>query len=430
MVFPESSEQVLQVVRFAAENRLAVTPVGANSSLEGQTVPVRGGISLDLSRMSRIVEFRAQDLMITVQAGVTYPKINEHVRRSGLFFPVDPGAHASLGGMVGTNASGTGAVRYGVTRDYVLMLEVVLPSGEIVRVGNKARKSSSGYDLRSLFCGAEGTLGVVTEVTLRLVGLPESASAARVAFGDAGTATEYVVSLIQAGAPVARCELIDSRSVAAINAHLGSSFPEQMTVFLEFHGSPAGVAESVELAQHLAFDAGALDFQASADPGERERLWAARHSHFVATVAANPGLRNIVTDVAVPISALPDAVGHALAASEQVGLAAYLVGHVGDGNFHLALFYPGDDLAARNARDVAHSIVEHALSVGGTSTGEHGVGLRKLPYMEAEHGSALELMRGIKQLFDPQGIMNPGKKIPEVNRDPSLGAKRVESPSN
>lgn len=413
VVFPASTEEVRAALAFARANGVAVTPVGANSSLEGQTVPVQGGISLDLMRMNRILEFRPEDLLIVVQPGVTYPQVNERARHSGLFFPIDPGAHASLGGMVSTNASGTAAVRYGVTADYVLALEVVTPSGEVIRSGSRARKSSSGYSLTRLYCGAEGTLGVITEITLRLVGLPEAALAARVPFPGAEVATTFVTALIQAGVPVARCELVDPASMAAVNRYRQSSYPEEMTVFLEFHGNPAGLAADAALAEELAREHRALAFEASADAAERAALWEARHSLFYATVAANPGLRSLVTDVTVPISRLPAAVADAYAALEELGLVGYLVGHVGDGNFHLSVFYPPEDAgAAARVERLSHRLVTHALSLGGTATGEHGVGLRKRKYMAAEHGAALGVMREIKRALDPAGIMNPGKKLP------------------
>ncbi len=275
VIFPESTEDVVQVMRTAYAHKIPVTPVGANSSLEGHTVPVQGGVSLDLSRMNRVLEFLPGDFLIVVQAGVTYPQINEHARRSGLFFPIDPGAHATLGGMVSTRASGTMAVRYGVTSDYVQALEVVLANGDTVRVGTRARKSSSGYDLCALFTGAEGTLGIITEVTVRLVGLPEAAAAARVPFSDAGQATTFVTRLIQAGVPVARCELIDPPSIRAVNQFSGTQYPEQMTVFLEFHGNPEGIQADTEFAREIANDTGALAFESSTDPAERERLWEA-----------------------------------------------------------------------------------------------------------------------------------------------------------
>ncbi|MDZ7703846.1 MAG: FAD-binding protein [Trueperaceae bacterium] len=343
VVYPQSTEDVVRVMTFAYEQGVPVTPVATNSSLEGHTVPLRGGISLDMTRLNRILEFSPEDLLIVTQPAVTYPQINDYTRRSGLFFPIDPGAHASIGGMIATNASGTAAVRYGVTGDYVMGLEVVTPTGQRIRTGSRARKSSSGYNLTRLYCGAEGTLGVVTEVTLRLVGLPEAASAARVPFADAAAATTFVTSLIQSGIPVARCELIDPQSIGAVNAHQGTDYPEQMTVFLEFHGNPAGVNADADLARDLAEDAGALAFESSSDPDARKKLWDARHNMFYAVVAQNPGKRSMVTDLAVPISKLPDAVTESLERCRQQDVNAYLVGHVGDGNFHLAIFFDPDD---------------------------------------------------------------------------------------
>ena len=415
VVFPESTEDVQKVMRFAYEREIPVTPVAVNSSLEGHTVPLKGGISLDVTRMDRIVDTRPEDLLIVVQPAVTYPQVNEQVGRSGLFFPVDPGAHASIGGMIATNASGTAAVRYGVTGDYVLGLEVVTPTGEVIRTGSRARKSSSGYNLTRLFCGSEGTLGVITEVTLRLTGLPEAARAARVPFKDYVAATEFVTSIIQAGIPVARCELVDPRSIAAVNAHQGTSYPEEITVFLEFHGNPQGLEVDAELAESLAEDFGAVAFESSSDADERKKLWDARHSLYYALVAANPGKDSINTDVTVPISKLPEAVMQALEHCTELGLSTYVVGHVGDGNFHLAIFYDAadPDMASR-IEQVSHKLIMNALALGGTSTGEHGVGIRKLKYMQDEHGAALDVMRSIKQTLDPKGIMNPGKKLPEV----------------
>ncbi|NLG09457.1 MAG: FAD-binding protein [Deinococcales bacterium] len=414
VVFPRATAEVARLLAYASAHGVPVTPVGANSSLEGHTVPVRGGVSLDLTRMDRVLEVRPQDLLAVVQPGVTYPRLNERLRHHGLFFPVDPGAHATLGGMVSTNASGTAAVRYGTTGDHVLALEVVTPQGEVLRLGSRARKSASGYDLCALFTGAEGTLGVITEVTVKLVGLPEAVAAARVPFADALTATTFVTRLIQAGVPVARCELVDPYSIRAANAYSGTSFPEEMTVFLEFHGNAPGVAAELELARELALSLGAGAFEAATDAAERERLWRTRHTMFFAANAANPGLESLVTDVAVPISELPTAVTTALAECAAAGFEANLVGHVGDGNFHLNLYLPEDPAARAAAKGVVDRLTERALAVGGTATGEHGVGLRKLGYMEREHGASLGLMRAIKQLLDPAGIMNPGKKLPEA----------------
>lgn len=413
VLYPESTRDVQTIMRFAYTHGIAVTPVGVNSSLEGHTVPVNKGISLDMTRMNRIRAFHPEDLLIVVEPAVTYPEVNAHTRRHGLFFPIDPGAHASIGGMVSTNASGTMAVRYGVTGDYVLALEVVTPTGEIIRTGSRARKSSSGYNLNRLYCGAEGTLGVITEVTLKLAGLPEAASAARVPFASASAATQFVTAIIQAGLPVARCEVIDALSIRAVNQHQGTNYPEELTIFLEFHGNAEGVTKDALLAQELADDFGALTFEASSNAAERERLWNARHSMFYASVAANPGKRSVVTDVTVPISRLAEAVDTALQESREAGLATYLVGHVGDGNFHLTYFYdPDDTAAAETIETVSHQMVMRALAAGGTCTGEHGVGLRKRKYMRAEHGDALTVMQALKQSLDPKGIMNPGKKLP------------------
>ncbi len=415
VVFPQTTAEVAKLLAYATEHRVPVTPVAANSSLEGQTVPVKGGISLDLTHMARVMELRPQDLLAVVQPGVTYPQLNDQLRHHGLFFPIDPGAHASIGGMVSTNASGTAAVRYGTTRDYVLALEVVTPRGEVLRLGNRARKSASGYDLRSLFCGAEGTLGVITEVTVKLVGLPEAAAAARVPFADAFAATTFVTRLIQAGVPVARCELVDEHSIRAANAYSGTTYAEEMTVFLEFHGNAPGIAAEVELARELAELSGAGAFEAATDPAERARIWETRHTMFFASNAAHPGMDSIVTDVAVPISELPAALTAALADCAAAGFDANLVGHVGDGNFHLTLYLPGDEAARTSAQQIVDRLTLRALDVHGTATGEHGVGLRKLKYMEREHGTSLALMRSIKQLLDPAGIMNPGKKLPEAS---------------
>ncbi len=428
VVFAESTADVAAVLRYAHQERVPVTPVGANSSLEGHTVPLRGGISLDLTRMDRIVETRPEDLLVVVQPGVTYPRVNERMRRHGLHFPIDPGAHATIGGMVSTNASGTAAVRYGTTGDYVLALEVVTPTGEIIRTGNRARKSSSGYDLCALFTGAEGTLGVITEVTLRLVGLPEAAAAARVPFPDATRATQFVTQLIQAGVPVARCELVDEDSIRVVNAYSGTTYPEETTVFLEFHGNQAGVEADLAVARDLALGAGAGAFEAGTDAAERERLWEARHTMFFAASAAHPGKRSFVTDVAVPISKLPEAVERALGDCRRAGFAANLVGHVGDGNFHLALFLSDDPDEVRRAEAVIDAMVQHALSVGGTCTGEHGIGVRKRKYMDREHGASLALMQRIKAVLDPHGIMNPGKKLPDPTVDVEPAADQNRTP--
>lgn len=413
VVFPESAKDVQTIVKFAYERSIALTPVAINSSLEGHTVPVKAGISVDMMRMNKIIRFQPQDLLVVLEPAITYPEVNEFSRRSGLFFPIDPGAHASIGGMVSTNASGTMAVRYGVTADYVMALEVVTATGEIIRTGSQARKSSSGYNLKRLFCGAEGTLGIITEVSLKLVGLPESASAARVPFKTITAATEFVTSLIQAGLPVARCELVDDYSIKAANLYNHTSYPEEQTIFLEFHGNEQGVLADAALARELAQDHGALSFESSSDPKERQTLWQARHSLYYACLALNPGKSSVSTDVTVPISRLPEAVDYSLECYRKAGFAASIVGHVGDGNFHLLIFYDaGDSAQMQRLEQAGHDMIVRALQLGGTCTGEHGVGIRKLKYMQEEHGLSLEYMKYIKQAFDPKGIMNPGKKLP------------------
>jgi len=413
VVYPESTEDVRRVVELAHATRTPVTPVAVNSSLGGHTVPVAGGISLDLTRMDRIVEIATEDFLAVVQPAVTYPRLNEALKATGLFFPVDPGAEASLGGMASTNASGTLAVRYGVTRDLLLGLEVVTATGRVIRTGGRAPKSSSGYALTQLFCGAEGTLGVITELTVRLVPRPEAVMGVRAAFADIRGAVGYVHEIIQTGVPVARCELVDAAAIGAIRAHLGLALPEMPTVFLEFHGDATSVRAAAELALELAREHAASAAEQATDPAALAALWRARHQAYYATVAVNPGLENVITDLAVPVSRLAEVIEGSLAAVERAGVPSYLIGHVGDGNFHLNLFFPPDDAAARARVEAAYAeMVALALAAGGTCTGEHGVGLRKLPYVRAEHGDAVDLMWAIKDALDPAGIMNPGKKLP------------------
>lgn len=413
VVYPESTADVQAVIGYAYRTGTPVTPVGVNSSLEGQTIPLEGGISLDLSRMDRIVELVPEDFLAVVQPGVTYPRLNEALRATGLFFPVDPGAEASLGGMASTNASGTMAVRYGVTSDLVLGLEVVTPTGQVVRTGGRARKSSSGYALTKLFCGAEGTLGVITELTVKLAARPGAVIGARAAFADVHGCVAYVAELIQAGTPLARCELLDAAAIAAINHHLGTTLAEAPTVFLEVHGDEGWVDEVATLALELAREHGALHAESARDGEDLRALWKARHQAYYCFVAVNPGLANVITDLAVPVSRLAQVIDASVEAMERLALPAYVIGHVGDGNFHLTLFYEPDDAGAKARLDEAYGeLVRLALAAGGTSTGEHGIGLRKLAYVRAEHGDAVELMWAIKDALDPAGIMNPGKKLP------------------
>jgi D-lactate dehydrogenase (cytochrome) len=413
VVYPESTADVQQVMAYAYAHAVPVTPVAVNSSLEGHTVPLHGGISLDLMRMDRVREIAAADFLAVVQPAVTFPRLNEALRATGLFFPIDPGAEASLGGMASTNASGTMAVRYGVTADLILGLEVVTPTGRVIRTGGRSRKSSSGYALTRLFCGAEGTLGVITELTVRLVARPQAVRGARLGFASVHACVAYVADLIAAGVPVARCELADAPTIRAIRAHLGLPLAETPTIFLEFHGSEESVRAAAEGALELGREHGALSAEAASDGDELRALWRARHQAFYALVAANPGMANLVTDLAVPVSRLAEVVDASVAEVEALGRPAYVLGHVGDGNFHLTIFYPPDDPAAKAAvHDLHARLVARVLAAGGTCTGEHGVGVRKLPYVRQEHGDAVDLMWAIKDALDPAGIMNPGKKLP------------------
>lgn len=415
VVFPESTAEVSGVMRLAHDSRIPVTPVGANSSLEGHTVPLHGGISLSLARMDRVLEVAAGDFLAVVQPGVTYPRLNEQLRPTGLFFPVDPGAEASLGGMASTNASGTMTVRYGVTADQVLALEVVLADGSTIRTGGRSRKSSSGYQLTRLFCGAEGTLGVITELTLRLTPRPAHVAGARASFADVGACVDFVTELVQSGVALARCELVDAPSIAAINRHLGLTLEEAPTVFLEFHGDRHTTAADVHTALELSKEHGASAGAVARDEEELRALWRARHQAFYCLTAAHPGMNSLVTDLAVPVSRLAEVIAASLRVTGAAGLPTYVLGHVGDGNFHLTLFYPPEDERAEAAALAGHSeLVALTLAAGGTCTGEHGIGFRKLPYVRAEHGPAVDVMWSIKHALDARGILNPGKKLPPV----------------
>jgi D-lactate dehydrogenase (cytochrome) len=385
-----------------------VVPFGAATSLEGHVIPVAGGISLDLGRLNRILAVEPADLMAVVEPGVTRLALNERLGRDGLQFPVDPGADASLGGMAATNASGTTTVRYGGMRAHVLALEVVLAGGRVIRTGSRARKSSAGYDLTSLFVGSEGTLGVITELTLRVHGIPEHAVAIRIAFPDLDAACRAAVAIVGAGVSATRLELLDAETLRAVNAYKGTSYEEAPSLFVELAGSEEGVAGDLEAARELAEDATA--FQAERDPTARSRLWEARHHVLFALVAASPGKEHLSTDVCVPVSHLPDAVRHARAEIDRQGLTGTVVAHAGDGNYHvLFMLDPADPSELERARALNAAIVEWALEHGGTCTGEHGIGLGKIDYLEREHGDLLPLMRGVKALLDPKGILNPGK---------------------
>ena len=410
VVFVRSTAEVSEVLRTATEHRVPVIAFGTGTSLEGHVNAPAGGISVDVSQMDRILDVHAQDLDVVVQPGVTRMALNEHLRDTGLFFPIDPGANASLGGMAATGASGTNAVRYGTMKDNVLSLEAVLPSGEIIRTGRRARKSSAGYDLTRLLVGSEGTLGLITELTLKLQGIPEAMSSAHCTFPSVDAACNAVIMTIQMGVPVARIELLDAESVAAMNAYSGLELPVNPLLLLEFHGSEAAVSEHAATFGEVAEDAGGAGFSWTTKPEERTKLWQARHDIYWALVQANPGLEGVATDVCVPISNLAEAVGRAQDRAAELGLKAPMLGHVGDGNFHATVFVDRTDAKAMAAcEDYTAWLAEMAIEMDGTVTGEHGVGQGKVGSLVKEMGAATDVMRAIKSAMDPHNIMNPGK---------------------
>ena len=412
VVYPESTAEVAAVLEYADAAGVPVVPFGAGTSLEGHVIPLQGGISLDLTRMNAIVAVRPDDLTATVLAGVTRSQLEAAAGPHGLWFPVDPGADATLGGMAATNASGTTTVRYGGMRAHVLALEVVLPGGRVVRTGTRAAKTSAGYNLTGLFVGSEGTLGVITELTLLLHPIPEHIVVARAAFPSVESACRAAAGIIGSGVPVTRCELLDATTIAALNAFSGTSFPESPYLFIEFGGTQAGVAGDLATTRELAEDEGASAFESESDPTARSHMWSARHNALMASLALAPGSKAMTTDVAVPLSELAAAIEHGRDALDGSGLLGGIVGHVGDGNFHVAfLLDPDDTTSIAKAEALNAALVEDALARGGTCTGEHGIGFGKLGYLEREHGDLIPLYRGIKQVFDPNGIMNPGKVI-------------------
>jgi D-lactate dehydrogenase (cytochrome) len=412
VVRPLTTEEVSALLALADEQRVPVVPFGVGSSLEGHVIPVAGGISLDLGRMDRILSLKPADLSATVQAGVTRSALERAAAEHGLFFPVDPGADATLGGMAATNAAGTTTVRYGKMRANVLALEAVLPGGRVIRGGSKAPKTSAGYDLLGLLIGSEGTLAVITELTLRLHGIPEHAVVLRIAFPDVGAAARAATGIVAAGAAVTRAELVDGWTIGAITVHDGTDFPPVTTLFVEASGTEGSVESDLELVRDIARAEGATDVVAERDPTARRRLWSARHNAALAAGAIVPGRRHRATDVCVPLSQLADAVSLARAEIDRRGLVGGILGHAGDGNVHLALMVDPDDPAEIAASDeLVEVLVADALARGGTCTGAHGVGLGKVGALEREHPDLLPLMRGIKELFDPHGIMNPGKVL-------------------
>jgi len=411
VVFCESTADVAAAVKLAAQHDVPVIPFGVGSSLEGHLLAVQGGISLDLARMNEVVRINAEDLTVTVQPGVTRKQLNEAVKHLGLFFPIDPGADASLGGMAATRASGTNAVRYGTMRENVLALEVVTASGVVIRTGTRARKSSAGYDLTRLMVGSEGTLGVITEVTLKLYPLPEAISAAICHFPTVAAAVDTTIQLIQLGVPIARVELLDANAVRAVNKHEKLALRETPMLLMEFHGSDNGVKEQAEIVQSLAHEHGGEQFQWATTPEERTRLWTARHRAYFAGMAANPGCRTVTTDACVPISRLAEAIGESVREADESGLSYYIVGHVGDGNYHVAyLIDPKDPSQWDTAERLNLQLVQRALRLEGTCTGEHGVGLHKQGFLVEEAGeNSVEMMRTLKRALDPKNILNPGK---------------------
>ena len=413
VVYPETTAEVAEILRACAARGVPVVGWGAGTSIEGQALAPEGGVTVDFSRMNRVLRISAEDMDCTVQPGVTRNGLNEALRATGLMFPVDPGADATLGGMAATRASGTTAVRYGTMRQQVLGLEVVLASGEVVRTGSRARKSSAGYDLTGLFVGSEGTLGLITELTLRLHGQPEAAATATCAFPDDGAAVAAAIATIQHGLAPARIEYLDAECVAAVNAADALGLPEAPHLLVEFHGSPAGVAEEAERFGEIAAEHGAQGFAWSAEAEARARLWRVRHRAYWSVLRSRPGSRAISTDLCVPISRLAEAIAETRAEIAASGLKGPMLGHVGDGNVHAVLMAdPARPEEGEIARRLAGSMARRALRLGGTVTGEHGVGLGKRAYMEAEHGAAWALMGTLKAALDPRGILNPGKLVP------------------
>mgnify|MGYP003723201305 FL=1 len=414
VAFVECNEEVAEIVRICVQYQKPIIPFGTGTSLEGHVAALHGGVCLDVSGMNQVLEVNENDLDCRVQAGVTRKQLNQHLRNSGLFFPIDPGADASLGGMTATRASGTNAVRYGTMRENVLGLTVVTADGRIIRTGTRARKSSAGYDLTRLFVGSEGTLGIITEIQLRLYGVPEAISAAVCSFETMEGAVNTTISTIQMGIPVARIELLDEVQVDAINRYADFDYALKPTLFFEFHGTEAWVKEQAEMVKEISTEEGGSDFQWSTREQEKQKLWEARHNAYYAALAMRPGSKGWATDVCVPISRLADCILETRSDIEESKLTVPLVGHVGDGNFHLLFLIDpeNEEEELKLYQPLNDRLVERALRMGGTCTGEHGIGSGKIKYMEAEHGESLDLMRQIKQAFDPDNLMNPGKMLP------------------
>ncbi|MEH6941346.1 FAD-binding oxidoreductase [Bacillus sp. JJ722] len=416
VVFPNTTEEVSKVLQFANDNKIPVVPFGLGSSLEGHVVPEYGGISLDMSQMNQVLEIRNQDFLVRVQPGVTRTQVNKELNKHGLFFSVDPGADATLGGMAATNASGTTSVRYGIMRDQVRDLEVVLADGTVIHTGGLSAKSSSGLHLNGLMVGSEGTLGIITELTLRVFGIPEKITAARATFPTIQNAVDAVVAVMSAGIPMARIELVDTRSIQQVNTSLETTFEEAPTLFLEFHGSEAALQYDVAFTQDILKDYNCMNFAFEQDSKARNALWELRHNLAYSFIHSAPGKKLMVTDASVPINELPSAILHSRAKIEEMNLDAAIVGHVGDGNYHVLMMIDlSNPYEIEQAKILNEHIVNFALSKGGTCTGEHGVGIGKAKYQALEHGAAYEVMKSIKKTLDPNNILNPGKIFRDIN---------------
>jgi D-lactate dehydrogenase (cytochrome) len=412
VVFPESTEEVRSVVDLCRGHKTPLIPFGVGTSLEGHVLAVRGGVCVDLSRMNKILAVHEADLDAVVQAGVTRKQLNEHVRHTGLFFPVDPGADATLGGMAATRASGTNAVRYGTMRENVLAMSVVLADGRVITTSRRSRKSAAGYELTRLFVGSEGTLGIITELTVRLYPVPEAISAAICSFPDIAGAVNTVIQTLQAGIPIARSEALCATTMKAINAYSKTSYREQPTLFLEFHGTQGAVEEQARLVQDIARENGGMDFEWTTKPEERTRLWNARHQAYFACLQLRPGSRAVSTDVCVPISRLTECIVETSDDIARASMPIPLFGHVGDGNFHCEiLIHPDNEAELEEAREFNERVVNRALAMEGTCTGEHGIGFGKMRSLQKELGEAVDLMASLKRAIDPENLMNPGKVV-------------------
>ncbi|CAM3917268.1 FAD-binding oxidoreductase [Mesobacillus thioparans] len=410
VVFPRNKEDVSKVLKFANERKIPVVAFGLGTSLEGHVIPVNGGISLDLSQMNAILEVKENDFLVKVQPGVTRSVLNKELKKYGLFFTVDPGADATLGGMAATNASGTTSVRYGIMRDQVRDLEVVLANGDLIHTGSLSAKSSSGIHLNGMFVGSEGTLGVITELTLKVYGIPEAITAARAVFPSVKKAVDAVVGILAGGIPVARIEFVDGESVKKVNEYMETQYEEDTTLFMEFHGNEAGLAQDVEFATEIMKDHGCTSFQFEADSKARNQLWEARHNLLYAYKHTAGNKSIMLTDVSVPISELTEAILHTRELIDASMIEGSIVGHVGDGNYHVLLLLDKENPEqVKEAEAINEEIVHYALNRSGTCTGEHGVGLGKAKYQRLEHGAAYEVMKAIKKTLDPNGILNPGK---------------------